>query len=191
MKIWAVNSLTRDRSIFLLCSNRTEELGWISTFVSGFAISPCTKCWFSKFKMASPSWISTHQCTHAFTVQQFTRLCSHLASHAGLFRGARIWPLLKNACLTENNISHSFIRVVSDQSTVLSLTFIKAHKAFLVFHADRVHLWGYPAVKVNLPEFGTYNVIGSAWERNVVLGWAGVWGKGRNKSSPKNASMGG
>ena len=26
MKIWAVNSFTRDRSIFLLCSNRTEEL---------------------------------------------------------------------------------------------------------------------------------------------------------------------
>ena len=67
--------------------------------------------------------------------------------------GARIWPLLKNACLTENNISHSFIRVVSDQSTVLSLTCNKGHKAFLVFHADRVHLWGYPAVKVNLPEF--------------------------------------
>ena len=87
--------------------------------------------------MASPSWVSTHQCTHAFTVQQFTRLRSHLASHAGLFRGVRIWPLLKNACLTENNISHSFIRVVSDQSTVLSLTFIKGHKAFLVFHEDR------------------------------------------------------
>ena len=87
--------------------------------------------------MASPSWVSTHQCTHTFTLQQFTRLCSHLASHAGLFRGVRIWPLLKNACLTENNISHSFIRVVSDQSTVLSLTFIKGHKAFLVFHENR------------------------------------------------------
>lgn len=177
MKIWAVNSFTRDLSIFLLCSNRTEELGWISTFVSGFAISPCTRCWFSKFKMASPSWVSTHQCTHAFTVQQFTRLCSHLASHAGLFRGARIWPLLKNACLTENNISHSFIRVVSDQSTVLSLTFIKGHKAFLVFHADRVHLWGYPAVKVNLPEF--------------LLRLSRRLRGGIKTSSPKNPSVGG
>ena len=32
------------------------------------------------------------------------------------------------------------------------------------------YLSGYPAVKVNLPEFGKYNVIGYAWERNVVLG---------------------
>ena len=108
-------------------------------FCLWFGHLPCAKCWFSKFKMASPSWVSTHQCTHAFTVQQFRRLSSHLASHAGLFSGARIWPLLKNACSTENNISHSFIRVVSDQSTVLSLTFVKGHKAFLVFHADQVH----------------------------------------------------
>ena len=29
------------------------------------------------------------------------------------------------------------------------------------------------------------------WERNVVLGWAGICGEGRNTSSPKNACMGG
>ena len=61
-------------------------------FCLWFCHLPCAKCWFSKFKMASPSWVSTHQCTHAFTVHQFRRLSSHLASHAGLFRGARIWP---------------------------------------------------------------------------------------------------
>ena len=57
-------------------------------FCLWFGHLPCAKCWFSKFKMASPSWVSTHQCTHAFTVQQFRRLSSHLASHAGLFRGS-------------------------------------------------------------------------------------------------------
>ena len=45
-------------------------------------------------------------------------------------------------------------------------------------------------VKVNLPEFGRYNVIGLAWERNVVLGCEGVCGEGRNTSSPKNACVG-
>ena len=51
-------------------------------------------------------------------------------------------------------------------------------------------LSGYPVVKVNLPEFGRYNVIGLAWERNVVLVCEGVCGEGRNTSSPKNACVG-
>ena len=29
------------------------------------------------------------------------------------------------------------------------------------------------------------------WERNVVLSWAGICGKGQNMSSPKNSCMGG
>ena len=29
------------------------------------------------------------------------------------------------------------------------------------------------------------------WERNVVLGWAGICGEGQNMSSPKNSCMGG
>ena len=44
-------------------------------------------------------------------------------------------------------------------------------------------LAGYLADKVNLPEFGRYNVIGWARERNVVLCWAGVGGEGPNMSS--------
>ena len=39
----------------------------------------------------------------------------------------------------------------------LNLTFITGQKAFPVFHADRVIQI---VVKVNFPEFGTYNVIG-------------------------------
>ena len=67
-------------------------------------------------KMTSPSWFSTHQCTHSFTVQQLVRLLSsHLASHAGVFREACISPLLKNACSTDNNISHCFTRVTNQQ----------------------------------------------------------------------------
>ena len=45
--------------------------------------------------------------------------------------------------------------------------------------------------KVNFPEFKKYNAIGQAWERNVVFGWAGVCGEGRNTSCPKNACVGG
>ena len=40
-----------------------------------------------------------------------------------------------------------------------SLTFIRGHKAFLVFHADGVII-GLPCDQVNFPEFGKYNVIG-------------------------------
>ena len=41
----------------------------------------------------------------------------------------------------------------------LNLTFTRGQKAFPVFHADRVII-RLPAVKVNFPEFGKYNVIG-------------------------------
>ena len=49
----------------------------------------------------------------------------------------------------------------------------------------------YLAVNVNFPEFEKYNVIGQAWERNVVFRWAGVCGEGWKTSSPKNACVGG
>ena len=61
-----------------LCSHRTDEPGWILTFVGGFTICPWIECYFGKSKMVSPSWVTTHPCHHAFAMQKLRWLwCSH------------------------------------------------------------------------------------------------------------------
>lgn len=61
-----------------LCSHKTDEPGWILTFVWGFTICPCIECYFGKSKMVSPSWVTMHPCHHAFAMQKLRWLwCSH------------------------------------------------------------------------------------------------------------------
>ena len=77
-KIWPNTLFAWNCLISSLCSHRTDEPGWILTFVWGFTICPCVECYFGKSKMVSPSWVTTHPSHHAFAMQKLRWLwCSH------------------------------------------------------------------------------------------------------------------
>ena len=49
------------------------QTGSNSNFYDGFTIRLLAERYFSKPKMASTSWITTHPCNHTFAVQEFQR----------------------------------------------------------------------------------------------------------------------
>ena len=63
---------TEPFNIFALFTQNCRP-GWILTFVRGFTICSCAERYLNKFNMASPSWVTTHPCNHAFTIQKFSR----------------------------------------------------------------------------------------------------------------------
>ena len=70
-----------------------------------------------------------------------------------------------------------------------SLTFIRGHKAFPVFHADGVII-GLPCGQGQLSRIWKVQCDWLSVGKECFC-WAGVCGEGRNMSSPKNTCMGG
>ena len=128
-----------------------------------------------------------------------------LASHAGVFRGASVSSLPTNVCSIENNIpfpslanhivlskfwnnkkgiigrdpfNQNFRKFRSKTQWIGSVQPEKFRKNWSTF-------WGGPLFPV-----GPVWIL-VEWIAPIVLGWAGVCGKGRNTSSPKNACVGG
>ena len=94
---------------------------------------------------------------------------------------------IKVVCSARRILKSNWVNLIF---AALSLIFITGHEGLSKFHADRVII-GLPCGQGQLSRIWKVQRDWLNVGRNVVLGWAGVGGEGRNTSSPKNACVGG